>query len=76
MFEGAEHHAGNFISGVRPDVDDLVVALAVGDDPLAILLLYLPNLLVGIFQLGLLLFRNDHVRNSNGNAGLGCFGET
>src|SRR5437899_2589626 len=61
---------------MRPNIDDLVVSLAVGDDALAILLLNLANLLVGLFQLGLFLFRNDHVRNSNRNAGFGCFGET
>ena len=76
MFEGAKQSAGNFVSGVRPDVDDLVVALPIGDDALAILLLNLANLLVSVFQLGLFFFRNDHVRNSNRNASFGCFGKT
>src|SRR6266481_3831773 len=73
MFEGPEHHAGNFIARMRPDVDDLVVTLAVRDDALAILLLDLPDLFVSIFQLGLLLFRNNHVRNSDRDSGFRCF---
>ena len=39
VFQSAEHDVGNLVTGVRPDVDDLVVALAVRDDALAILLL-------------------------------------
>ena len=39
VFEGAEHDVRNFVTGVRPDVDDLVVAFAVRDDAFAILLL-------------------------------------
>src|SRR6266540_867048 len=46
MFQSAEHGTGNFVAGVRPDVDDLVVALAVRDDALTILLLNLSNLLI------------------------------
>ena len=54
VFEGAEHDVGDLVAGVRPDVDDLVVALAVGDDALAILLLDLVDLLVGVLELDLL----------------------
>ena len=61
---------------MRPDVNDLVVTLAIGDDAFAILLLNLADLPVGIFQLGLFLLRNDHVRDSNRNASLGRFGKT
>ena len=39
MLESAEHDVGNLVTRVRPDVDDLVVTLAIGDDALAILLL-------------------------------------
>ena len=39
MLQGPEHDVRDFVAGVGPDVDDLVVALAVGDDALAILLL-------------------------------------
>src|ERR1700730_13011257 len=75
MFEGPEHHARNFIARVRPDVDDLVIPLAVRDDAFAILLLDLPDLLVSIFELGLFLLRNNHVRNSDRDSRLGCFGK-
>ena len=76
MLQGPEHYIGNLVSGVRPDVDDLVVALAIRDDAFAILLFNLADLLVRVFQLRLFLFRNDHIRNSNRDAGLGCFGKT
>src|SRR6266540_1588052 len=75
MFQSAEHGTGNFVAGVRPDVDDLVVALAVRDDALTILLLNLSNLLISVLQFRLLLLRNDHVRNSNGDASLSGFGK-
>ncbi len=39
VLEGAEHDVGDFVTGVGPDVDDLVVTLAIGDDAFAILLL-------------------------------------
>ena len=48
-----------------PNVDDLVVALTIGDDAFAVLLLDLPDLLISVLQLGLLLFRNNHVRNTD-----------
>src|SRR5438270_1320208 len=76
MFEGPEHHAGNFIARMRPDVDDLVVTLAIRDDAFAILLLDLADLFVSILQLSLFLLGNNHVRNSNRDAGLGCFRES
>src|SRR3954468_23732974 len=60
---------------MRPDVDYLVVTLTVGDDASAVLLLDLPDLFVGVFQLCLFLFRNDHVRNANRDTGFSCFGE-
>ena len=75
VFESPEHDAGNFVSSVRPDVDNLVVTLAVRDNAFAILLLDLPDLLVSIFELSLFLLRNNHVRNSNRETGLGRFGE-
>ena len=34
VLEGAEHDVRDLVTGVGPDVDDLVVALAVGDDAL------------------------------------------
>ena len=50
VLEGAEHDVRDLVAGVRPDVDDLVVALAVGDDALAILLLDRLDLLVGVLR--------------------------
>ena len=75
MFQSAEHSTGNFVTGVRPDIDNLIVALAIGDDAFAILLINLSNLLIGVFQLGLFFFRNDHVRNPNGDASFGGLGK-
>ena len=75
VFEGPEHDVRDFVAGVGPDIDDLVVALAVRDDALAILLLDRLDLLVSVLQFGLFFLRNDHVRNSDGNSGLGRFGE-
>ena len=51
VFEGPEHDVGDLVAGMRPDIDDLVVALAVGDDAFAILLLDLPDLLVRVLEL-------------------------
>ena len=75
MLEGAEHDVGDFVAGVGPDVDDLVVALAIGDDAFAVLLLDLLDLLVGVRELELFLLRNDHVGDADGDAGLGRFRE-
>src|SRR4026208_1201742 len=61
----AEHHVRNLIAGVRPDIDDLVVAFAVCDNASAILLVDLLDLLVGILQFGLFPLWNDHVLDAN-----------
>ena len=37
LFEGAEHDVGNLVRAMRPDIHDLVVTFAGGDDTLAIL---------------------------------------
>src|SRR5262245_22992364 len=60
-----EHHVGDLIAGVRPDIDDFVVAFAVSDDAAAILLVHLFNLLVRILHLGFFPFWNDHVLDAN-----------
>src|SRR5207253_4502132 len=75
VFEGAEHDIGDFVTSVRPDVDDLIVTLTVGDDALAILLFDGTDLFVSILELDLFLFRNNHVRNSNRDTGFGRFTE-
>ena len=61
----AEHHIGDLIPGVRPDIDDFVVPFAVGDDAAAILLVHLFDLLVRILQLGFFPLWNDHVLDAN-----------
>ena len=75
VLEGAEHDVGNLVASVGPDVDDLVVALAIGDDAFAILLLDQLDLLVGVRELELFLLRNDHVGDTDRDAGLGRFRE-
>ena len=60
-----EHHAGDLIAGVRPNIDDFVVPFAVGDDTAAILLVHLFDLLVRIVQLRFFPFGNNHVLDAN-----------
>ena len=75
---GAEllHHGlGDLVIGTRPDVHDLVVALAVGDQTRGVLILDLLHFTVGRgHQLGLLL-RNDDVVDAEGDARTGRVGE-
>src|SRR5215469_1733790 len=61
----AEHHVGDLIAGVCPDIDDLVVTFAVSNDAAAILLVHLFDLLVRILQLGFFPFWNNHVLDTN-----------
>src|SRR5262249_51132441 len=61
----SEHHVGDLIAGVRPNIDDFVVPFAVGDDAAAILLVHLFDLFVRILQLRCFSFRNDHVLDTN-----------
>ena len=55
---------------VGPDIDDLVVAFAGGDDTLAVLLLDFGDLLLRSLDFLILLLRNDHVVDADGDAGL------
>ena len=64
----AEHFVGNFFRDRRPDFDDLVVALAVGDGAVQILLLHSDHLLLGVLDQNLLAVRNDHVVDADGQA--------
>ena len=69
--EPLQHLARNFLGCIRPDVDHLVVALAVGDQALLVLLLDQPNLLVrGINEL-LLVLRNLHVVDADRDSRFG-----
>src|ERR1043166_1128526 len=58
-----------------PDVDDLVVTLAVSDEAFTILLLDLADLFVSVLKFGLFFLRNNHVRDSDRDAGPGRFGK-
>ncbi len=65
VLKGPEHHVGNFFTGLGPDVDDLVVALAIGNDTAAVLLLHQRDLLVSLVQLRLLFIRDNHIGNAD-----------
>ena len=54
-----------------PDVDDLVVALAVGDDAVVVLLLNFRDLLLRLIKEMRLLRRNLHVLDGDGNSRAG-----
>ncbi len=75
VLERVEHDVGDLVGAVRPDVDDLVVAFARGDDTLAILLLDFLDLLLRGVDLLVLLLRDDHVVDADGDAGLGRLAE-
>src|SRR5215470_5226342 len=56
------HHVlGDRLGDLGPDVDDLVVALAVGDQALGVLLLDLGDLLLGVLEQDFLGRRDHHV---------------
>ncbi len=75
-FEGLEHFVRNFFGDVRPDGDDLVVAFAVGDRAVQILLLHLDDFVFGgIHQLELHVGDN-HVADADRNAGFRCVQES
>src|SRR5262249_18953126 len=73
LLQFAEHHVGNLIAPVRPDIDDLVVTLAVGNDAATVLLVHLLDLLISVVQLGLFAFWNDHVLDPNRDTGASRF---
>src|ERR1022692_4956799 len=63
-----EHFVGHFFRDRRPDFDDFVVAFAVGDGSVQILLLHGDHLLLGVLDQGLLAVRDDHVVDADGQA--------
>ena len=75
-FESLEHFVGDFFSNVAPDGDDLVVAFAVGDGAVEVLLLHLDDFLFGVFDELVLVAGNEHVVDADGDAGLGGVIET
>ena len=60
---------------MRPDVNDLVVAFAGGDDTLAILLFDFLDLLLGGVDFLVLFLGDDHVIDADGDAGAGGLAE-
>ncbi len=72
----AEHLIGDPFGNIRPDVDDLVVAFAVGDGSVLILFLHLDDALAGAVDQLALVVGNDQVLDTDGNAGLGGMQET
>ena len=68
VVERLQHDVGDLVGAVRPDVNDLVVAFARGDDTLAILLLDFLDLLLGGVDFLILLLGNDHVVDADGHA--------
>ena len=59
---------GSPLGAVGPDVDHLVVALSVGDQPFLVLLLDLVDLAEGLLDEALLVRRNLHVVDADGDA--------
>src|SRR5581483_4474693 len=66
-----EHLFRDLFRNRRPDFDDLVVAFAVGDGAVQVLLLDVDHLLFGVADQGLLVVRNDHVVDADREARLG-----
>ena len=75
VLEGPEHFVGDFFSDVAPDGDDLVVALAVGDGAVKILLLNLDAFLFGGVHELVLVAGDEHVVDADRDAGLGGVGK-
>src|SRR6185437_9477525 len=66
-----EHLVGHFFRDVGPDFNNFVIALAVGDGAVKVLLLDVDHLLFGFADQVLLVIGDDHVINADGQAGLG-----
>src|SRR6185369_14041100 len=69
---GAEHLVGHLFSNGRPDFDDLVVALAIGDGTVQVLLLNADHRLLGVLHDLGLARRDDHVVDTDRQAGARC----
>src|SRR5579863_4165010 len=70
-----EHFVRDFFRDPRPDFDHFVLALAVGDGAVQILLLHVDYLFLGVADKNLLVVRNDHVVDADGQAGARREGE-
>ena len=77
LFGQVVHHRfSDFIAGTTPNIHHFVVAFAVGDQTLTVLVFDFFNLGIGFSQQGRFFFRNFHVVNSNGNTAFGRESET
>ncbi|OIQ83694.1 hypothetical protein GALL_344920 [mine drainage metagenome] len=74
--EAVHQRLAHFVAGTAPDVHDLVVALALGDQAGGVLLGDFLDFLLGMGNEGVLFIRNQHVVHADGNAGTGRQGET
>ena len=70
------HGLGHEVAGAAPDVDDLVVALALGDQARGVLRLDLLDFLLGGSDELLFLVRHEHVADRDRHAGAGGQRET
>ena len=70
-----EHLVGDLLGRLRPDGDDLVVALAVGDGAFQVLLLDADHFVPRLVDEALLLLRDDQVVDADRQARLGRVGE-
>jgi hypothetical protein len=73
--EAPHHGVGHVVVGVGPGVDDLVVALAVGDDAVLVGAREAGDLLIGLAQHLLLLRRDCQVHQAHGDAAQGGIAE-
>src|SRR5579859_4829749 len=70
-FKGLEHFVGNFFGDVAPNGDDFVVALAVGDGAVQVLLLNLDAFFFGVLDEFVLVAGDEHIFDADGDTGLG-----
>src|SRR5258707_6518383 len=75
ILQGFEHCVGDLFGDVAPQGDDLVVALAVRDGAVEVLLLSLDDFLLGSLHEFALVSRDDHVVDADGDAGARGVGE-
>ncbi len=66
-----KHGAGNIFCTFGPDIDDLVIAFAIGDQPFGILLLNVLDLIGSNADPCFLRIGNFHVVKTDGNTGKG-----
>ena len=69
--QSLDNGAADLILNFGPDIDDLVVALAVGDDAVVVLLLNLADLLLRAVEQMRLLRRNHHVLDGDRDSRVG-----